>query len=206
MVNAVENQGQCGSCWAFSTISTIETANAIKTDNLLKLSEQQFVDCVTGCAGCNGGWFTPPYHYAMSNKVMLDSAYPYTHTNGTCTTSQKLQEGYSGQVRLSNYQSVASNNIDQMKKAVTIGAVGVAVDASSTEFSHYTGGVLNSQACGTSWDHAVAVVGYGTENGSEYLYVRNSWGPYWGDQGYIKIAMSSENICGIMTYPYYPVV
>ena len=88
-----------------------------------------------------------------------------------------------------------------------MGPVGIYVEASSTEFSHYTSGVLDSTACGTDLDHAVTAVGYGTdEEDTEYVYVRNSWGTWWGDEGYIKIALSSENICGILDYPYYPKV
>lgn len=86
-VNTVQNQGQCGSCWAFSSIATIESASAIATGTLLKLSEQQLIDCDTYANGCNGGNYAPAYYYALSNKIVLESEYPYTGKKGTCASS-----------------------------------------------------------------------------------------------------------------------
>jgi C1A family cysteine protease len=111
---------------------------------------------------------------------------------------------------MSSCSDVPSNNQITLKEAVSIGPVAVAIEADSRVFQHYTGGVLTSSECGTSLDHGVLVVGYGTENGLEYWLVKNSWGVSWGDEGYIKIQRSdSKNdagICGIAMQPSFPVV
>lgn len=93
-----------------------------------------------------------------------------------------------------------------MKAALSARPVGIAVDASNTAFQQYSNGIVDSKKCGTSLDHAVTAVGYGKDNGKEYLLVRNSWGPNWGEQGYIRIALNNDNICGILEQPYYPIV
>jgi len=201
-VNPVQNQGQCGSCWAFSSIAAIESANAIKTGALYKLSEQQLVDCDQYANGCNGGNYAPAFYYAMSNKITTEAKYPYTGVAGTCSTSLAA----AGRVGLSTYAAVTSKSIDAFKTALSKQPVGVAVDASSTIFQQYTGGIVDSTACGQSIDHAVTAVGYGNENGQDYTLIRNSWGPYWGDQGYIKVALNSQDICAVLLQPYYPTI
>jgi C1A family cysteine protease len=88
-VTPVKDQGQCGSCWAFSTTGSMESAHAIKTGSLISLSEQQLVDCSSsfGNQGCNGGWYYYAWDYALTSAVELESAYPYTALDGTCNYS-----------------------------------------------------------------------------------------------------------------------
>jgi len=95
--------------------------------------------------------------------------------------------------------------------AIATGPVSVTVEADTAVFQHYTSGVLNSKDCGTTLDHAITAVGYGNEGGQDYYIVRNSWGPDWGDQGYIKIATDNGiggwfafGICGIQKTSVYP--
>lgn len=98
-----------------------------------------------------------------------------------------------------------ARSVSQLKAAIDKQPVSVTIEADKTVFQHYTSGVLDSTACGTQLDHAVAAVGYGTENGEEYYIVRNSWGASWGDQGYIKIAaVDGAGICGIQLQSLYP--
>jgi len=105
---------------------------------------------------------------------------------------------------VTNYQYVPQNNPSQLKAAIQQGAVTVAIQADTSVFQYYNGGIITSAACGTSLDHAVLAVGYGSENGWEYFLVRNSWGTYWGENGYVKIAITTgAGICGINMYPVY---
>ena len=89
-------------------------------------------------------------------------------------------------------------DVNSIKAALEKKPVSVAIAADSTVFSSYTSGVITSAACGTSIDHAVAAVGYGTENGIDYFLVQNSWGTWWGDKGFVKIAATEgAGTCGI---------
>lgn len=100
---------------------------------------------------------------------------------------------------------MSPNSVAQLKAAINKGVVSVTIEADRSVFQQYHSGILDSTACGTNLDHAVAAVGYGTEGGKEYYIVRNSWSSSWGDQGYIKIAaVEGKGICGIQMQSLYP--
>lgn len=125
--------------------------------------------------------------YVQSNPLSLESQYPYTSASGkTGTCDLSLIDG---QVSVSQIHNVSANSASSLKAAIESGVVSVTVDAEQNGFMYYTGGVVSASQCsGTSLDHAIAAVGYGSENGQEYYIVRNSWGTSWGESGYIRIA------------------
>ena len=176
IVNPVKNQGQCGSCWAFSAVAAIEGAMAQSTGKLDNYAEQQLVDCskLYGNHGCNGGLMDNAFKYVMSKGLTISANYPYTARDGTCNTQAVAKKV----AHISSFKDVSANDSDALKSAATQRVVSVAVQANA--FMSYTGGIFNNPACGTQLNHGVSVVGYGQENGTNFWIVRNSWGNTWG--------------------------
>jgi C1A family cysteine protease len=210
-VTSVKDQGQCGSCWTFSATGAVEGAWAISSGKLVDLSEQELVDCATGISygshGCNGGQMEGAFKFVIENGQCSLSSYPYTSgvskTGGTCQKCSPVAE-------ISSCSDVKPNDQLSLKAAVAQQPVAVAIEADTRYFQSYASGVLTSSSCGTTLDHGVLVVGYGSENGQDYWNIKNSWGTTWGDQGYVKIARSSSTndpgICGIAMDPSFPSV
>jgi hypothetical protein len=197
-VPAIRNQGQCGSCWAFSTVASM-SVNYAKKHRVTPpvLSEQQLVDCSTGDHGCSGGWPTTAANYAKKG-VMLNSAYSYQARAGSCKyVSSKVKAkvtstGYTG------------TSVSAIKSAVqTYGSLMVALNAKIMQ--QYNNGIITGYNCPTNVNHAVNIVGWGKYSSYEYWIVRNSWGTGWGEKGYFRI-LTGRNACGIESYPMYVTV
>lgn len=207
-VSAVKNQEQCGSCWAFSTTGSVESAWFLSNGTVPELSEQQLVDCSTaeGNQGCNGGLMDYAFEYIIKNKgITTEEAYPYTATGpNTCEAAGKPVAA-----TISKYVDVPVNSETALMTAIAQQPVSVAVEADQSVFQFYSGGVMDS-ACGTQLDHGVLAVGYGTEGGKDYYKVKNSWGATWGDKGYILLARGAKfnpsGQCGIQMAASYPIV
>jgi len=192
----IYNQGQCGSCWAFSATETIESYYAVQGGTLTGLSMEQIVDCDTAGEdqGCEGGFPTGAYQYVESaGGIDSYSSYPYTAGEGQSGTCQFNQANVVTNV--ASYQSI-NGETGLYQQASTAGPVSVCVDASS--WSGYSGGILTS--CGDSVDHCVQLTGYSAYGSSgSYWIVRNSWGTDWGENGFIWIAIG-QDLCSIGDY------
>lgn len=203
-VSPVKNQGQCGSCWAFSTVGALEGLHAINSGSLVQFSEQQLVDCSTsfGNEGCNGGLMDFAFQYVEKNGIETESDYPYKGSDGKCAVS-----GSKTSWKINGFVDVPQNVSAQLKAAVAQQPVSVAIEADGFWFQFYFGGIFSS-SCGTNLDHGVLVVGYGTESGKNYWTVKNSWGGSWGEKGYIRIADNGDGpgLCGIQMCASYPTV
>jgi len=199
-VTGVKDQGQCGSCWAFSATGSIEGAVYLAHGHLTSLSEQQLVDCSTsyGNAGCNGGLMDSAFKYVQANGLCQENAYPYTAKNGACKSSSCTPSTNS---KITGYKDV-SHSEGSLGLAVDITPVSVAIEADQSGFQLYKSGVFCG-TCGTNLDHGVLAVGYGDEGSSPYWKVKNSWGTSWGESGYIRMCRNS-NKCGISNEPSYP--
>jgi KDEL-tailed cysteine endopeptidase len=202
-VTSVKDQQQCGSCWTFATSACAEGAWAISTGKLIDLSEQELVDCATGISygshGCNGGQPDGAFKYLIQNGQCSYNSYPYvsgtTKTGGTCQKCTAVAQ-------FSSCSDVTANDQISLKGAVAQQPVSIAIEADTKYFQLYSSGVLTDAAkCGQNLDHAVLIVGYGTDNGNKYWNVKNSWGTSWGENGYVRIGRSESTndagVCGI---------
>uniref|UniRef100_A0A914WNA6 Cathepsin L-like n=1 Tax=Plectus sambesii TaxID=2011161 RepID=A0A914WNA6_9BILA len=206
LVTPVKNQGQCGSCWAFSTTGALEGQTKRKTGRLVSLSEQNLVDCAgqSGNYGCRGGWVEKSFKYIKDNRgIDTEMSYPYEGHDSRC----RFRREFVGAVA-NGFVRVKRGNEGLLQNAVaTIGPVSVGIDANHSSFHHYGGGIYYEPACNpVRINHAVLIVGYGRENGKDYWIVKNSWGPNWGEKGYIRMARNRGNHCGIAETASYPLV
>jgi C1A family cysteine protease len=189
-------QGSCGACYTFSSTAALEGLHYINTGELVALSQQQALDCAPGNLGCTGGWPEKVLAYLAKSGAMSKADYPYTGRKGSCRRGNSVAS-------ISGFKFVEPNNEKEMMRRVAMQPVSVLVEANSG-FMFYRGGVY-SGPCGTRTNHAVTIVGYGTENGKPYWLIKNSWGTNYGvNGGYIKMARG-RNACGIASSVVYPV-
>ena len=215
-VTPVKNQGQCGSCWSFSTTGALEGAYYIKNGVLDSFSEQQLVDCDTRKnggkdMGCNGGLMDSAFSWIEKNGgLCTEEDYAYTSgttkTAGSCDTSCSIVSGS----EIISYTDVKANSDSDMMTALAQQPVSIAIQADQKDFQLYNSGVFTG-SCGTQLDHGVLVVGYGNLDGDNYYRVKNSWGTTWGDKGYIYLGRgdtfnNGSGQCGMLMQASYPTV
>jgi C1A family cysteine protease len=198
IVTGVYDQGQCGSCWAFSTTENIESQWAMAGHPLTELAMQQLVSCDITSLGCNGG--NPPfaYRYVMAVGGMESLAdYPYTAHDGFCHFNKSDVVA-----SISNFERISDHSHDNetaiQEFTFTRGPPSVCVDAKI--WQHYQGGVFSpSSKCGKLLDHCVMITGWeqnANGTGLDAWVVRNSWGLDWGYEGYLFVEIGYD-VCGI---------
>ncbi len=210
----VADQGKCSACWAFAAASAVEACLQIngmplQPNQYLSVEEQVQCSTVDGDDGCEGGLPEYTFKYIHAHGLTDAKTYPYTGTSGgVCRASTMPRVAHT-----TGYIDVSPNNPVALQAAVNINPVVVCIEADADVFQLYTSGVITSSTCGTDWDHAALIVGYGTSTvGGPFWQLRNSWGPNWGEKGYVRIKRDTTNtdtpqghgICGINMKPSYP--
>ncbi len=200
-VGPVKDQGQCGSCWAFSTVGNIEGLHSIRDNVFVQFSEKQLVDCDKVDQGCNGGLMINAYNYIKSAGGLVgEDDYPYKPVRNTCTfDATKVKVRVKGYTAFSNFSNLDE---EKMKQALfETGPLAIAINASNFQF--YKGGIYDpttSQCNPGTLNHGVTLVAYGEEeNGKPYWTIKNSWGKGWGEKGYIRISRGKGS-CGLNRY------
>ena len=204
-VSPVKNQGQCGGCWAFSSVGAVESAWSIKHNILYNLSEQELIDCSSENHGCEGGSMELAFQYIIENGLCSNLSYPYTAEDGQCETDCKSL------VKISNYSDIIKNDEEILKYAVQHQPVSVAIQANKRSFQMYQSGIYSDPDCGFELDHGVLLIGYGYDKDydMDYWIIKNSWSESWGENGYIRIQRNIDDtrgLCGIAMDPSVPIV
>ncbi|KAG8043832.1 hypothetical protein GUJ93_ZPchr0458g22362 [Zizania palustris] len=203
-VTNATNQGKCGSCWAFAAVATVESMHQIATGKLVKLSEQEVMDCYSGypLKGCKGGEPLDALQKIKQNRgVMTEESYgQYKGQQLTCRSFRKTDAGRVGKIKW--VRKVSSETEEALTLAVAHQPVAVAIDGNNTNIQHYTSGIYTGP-CTTELNHAVVVVGYGREAVSavDYWIVKNSWGSNWGQNGFFFMRKGADGpygLCGIV--------
>jgi len=208
-ITSVKNQGACGSCWAFSVTEELETAWYLAGNDMPLLSEQQLVSCDKIDQGCNGG--TPPTAYLsiqVTHGLESEAAYPYTSGNGDNSPCKFNSSFLTATMANWTYAIEPCFGFCQhqdeaeLQKAVAVhGPASICLNA--RPWQYYIGGVFSTTCANTLFDsdHCVQLIGYSSQNSTvPYWIVRNSWGPDWGENGFIYVEIG-ENLCGIANQP-----
>jgi len=199
LVTPVKDQGQCGSCWAFSATEQIETNVALATGKLLSLSPQQITSCDKTDDGCGGGNTETAYDYVKkAGGIEASSSYPYSSggggRTGKCHSEKKEYVATIGGFKTVSHGKASEH---KMVKQIKTSPISVCVDAEA--WQTYTHGILG-KSCGKQLDHCVQAVGYKTADAANgkpaYWIVRNSWNTDWGVDGFIYVE-AGINACGI---------
>jgi len=204
IVSSIKDEGQCSAGYIFAPVAAVESKWMQKKGTLLDLSEQQVIDCAGSqysTFGCNGGNISGVFNYIQNEGLIKNVSYPYAAKQNRCTVSTWRDATING------WTAVTANDGLQLETAVAQGVVTAAVDASKWQF--YKRGVFKDNNCGTSLNHAVAIVGYGTAYTVDFWILKNSWGLGWGQSGYIRITKSTskgKGQCGINMLASYPQV
>ncbi len=203
VVSPVKNQGECGSCWAFSAVGNIEAQYRMKTNKTVLFSEQQLVDCDKDRdQGCNGGIMGNAFTYLEKTGIMSGKDYPYKGRDDFCAyDANKIAAKVTGFKFATGNGAETVNENDLKQYLFENGPFAIAINASPLQF--YLWGIFNPWfefICNPKeLNHGVLLIGYGVSGNTPYWIIKNSWGSGWGEKGYFRI-IGGKGACGFNTY------
>uniref|UniRef100_A0A4W5KX47 Peptidase C1A papain C-terminal domain-containing protein n=1 Tax=Hucho hucho TaxID=62062 RepID=A0A4W5KX47_9TELE len=200
----IKNQGECGSCWTFSSIGVASFGDCLATGTLLDLSQQQLVSCARNAGnGCQGGWPWKALDYIRETGVCSSSEYPYQ--SGSTKQDGQCKESSCNKKKLQIGATVEIQGESALQSALDHQAVQVVVEAGNNVWKNYKRGVIR-QCPGAQSDHAVLAIGYGTKDGVKHFKIKNSWGTGWGEGGYMYLQrdVGGKGMCNVAERPSYP--
>lgn len=203
LLSPVKNQGKCGSCWAFSTTSALETFMRKNNYSIERLSEQELVDCSDKNHGCNGGIMHHAMNYVIQRKgLATNEEYPYNASTSSCKLNTTRALGSN----ISEYMFTIPESIVDLKYSVQQNPVAIAIDANNIFFRFYKSGVIDvPKNISQELNHAVLLVGYDHDEEGMYWIIQNSWGSTWGDNGFCKVRVrNKEGVLLSHLYGIYP--
>lgn len=195
LVTEVKNERNCPTSWIFAPIAAAESLFAIENQReklIYEFSEQQVFDCCpVNLAACKEGLPEDAFH-CMMGGLALEAAYPYEAVRGLCHTFNSTYAVDGSMPVPSTYEAII--------QALVLHPLVVSIDSNSLEFRQYHSGIFSSSTCSTVPNHSLLLVGFNTTSNPPYYRLKNSWGPAWGEQGYVRIAMDRQDgpgMCGV---------
>lgn len=201
VVGPIKDVAQCAGSWAFAAIAGVESADAISTGNLILLSEQELIDCVKKCEGCDGGNVLLALDYVIlkqNGQFVKQDDYKFIGYTGECKFSECTPAG-----KIGGYDAIKVNDEESMADHVrNRGPINCGMDGSHWGFQLYDHGIFKDPTCdGTTNNFSLVIVGYGVENETPFWIARNCFGTSWGEKGYIRV-LRGVNTCGIAAVPF----
>lgn len=198
-ITPVQDQGQCGSCWAFASSSALASARYLSTGVKQQLSPEQLVECDKTANGCSGGWPTNAFAYVNENGLESSQKYSYVSSQGNVGRCVYNKEDVALRT-VKDFNSLPNDASLIQRALFEVGPLTVAIDA--TNLQTYQSGIFDGPRVQAAPNHAVLLVGWGVSNGVPYWIVKNSWGPSWGMGGYFHM-LRGKNSCYVEQFATY---
>ena len=188
-MTAVRNQSSCGSCWAFAAVGLVEAMYKIKNNITLNLSEQELVDCDGSSNGCSGGSTWRALGYIRKQRIHRESIYPYVASDQTCASFNRYK--YPIRRRRRTLRRRTRNFLNRLCRQPLHISYYV-----SDEFFDYSSGIYDGAGCAgqSGTNHAVVAVGHNIRASTPFVKLKNSWGSWWGENGYFRMILQSSLI------------
>lgn len=202
IVSAVQNQGSCGACWAFVAVDSVEANIKLVTGTQTELSVQELIDCDTKLnKGCSGGNQIFAFEYIMKNGITNSCEYAYFGQKGVCQNEIESMRSY-----INGYLRIIPRDSSSLIAFLSYGPIATGICGMHPSFMYYSRGIYTDRSCCDDQNHAILLVGYGHDNvlGLNYWVLKNSWGEFWGESGFIRLLRTNDSSLGLCGFDLFP--